>query len=219
MLSKKRTFRSRLSGSFNSLSRLIFRDPDKFRIILKPIAIKIVKIFTASRGFSLKIAGKYNVRFCETFFFSNWENFGTGHNSGFEYVMTRVKKDCVFYDIGAHIGLFTIPVSKLFTSVQVVAFEPSSINSKFLKKHIEINRLINVQQLNYLVGDRSKEVEFYEDLYNVNPMGSTVSSLYDSNAFSKTKKRMICLDDFVEQTGPPPTIIKIQPNFGGVIAS
>lgn len=61
MKSTRKTLWARLSRSFNSVSGLIFSDPDKLRAILKLIAIKIVKIFALSRGFSLSIAGKYDV--------------------------------------------------------------------------------------------------------------------------------------------------------------
>lgn len=209
MTSNGKTLRARLSQSFNTLSGLILRDPYILRNFLKPIAVRIVRLFTLSRGFSLNIAGKYNVRFCETFFFSNWENFGTGHNSGFRFVMSRLQEDSVFYDIGAHIGLFSIPVAKSFNGVKVVAFEPSSINNKFLNKHIRLNRLANVQQVNCLVGEKCSKAEFYEDFENVNAMGSTIPSLYGANSFSRTHKDVICVDDFVDEGGPIPTIMKI----------
>lgn len=55
--------------------------------------------------------------------------------------MEKVIEDgWVCYDIGAHIGYFSLLMARLCVG-KVFAFEPEPENSRFLKKHVEINGL------------------------------------------------------------------------------
>ncbi|MCL4247147.1 MAG: FkbM family methyltransferase [Anaerolineae bacterium] len=51
----------------------------------------------------------------------------------------------IVYDIGAHVGYYTLLFSKLVGDQgKVVAFEPLPENVKYLKSHIQLNRISNV---------------------------------------------------------------------------
>jgi FkbM family methyltransferase len=58
----------------------------------------------------------------------------------------HLKQDMVFYDLGAHVGYFTLLGSRLVGENGVVyAFEPHPLNLTYLKKHLFINGVNNVQ--------------------------------------------------------------------------
>jgi hypothetical protein len=55
----------------------------------------------------------------------------------------QVKSGDVFYDIGAHIGFYTLLASKLIGDRgRVYAFEPLPRNIFYLKKHISLNKFL-----------------------------------------------------------------------------
>ena len=83
------------------------------------------------------------------------------HNKKFEKLLEVSKNKKVVFDIGAHIGLCTLPLSNLAS--KIVSFEASAVNIKYLKKHIKINNALNVRVVPYLVGKENvNEVDFYD---------------------------------------------------------
>jgi len=65
------------------------------------------------------------------------------------------------YDIGAHVGFYTLLASELVGEHgKVVAFEPLPRNLKFLQKHIELNGLANVQVIDKAVASENGRVLF-----------------------------------------------------------
>jgi hypothetical protein len=75
------------------------------------------------------------------FAFSNFRKWGDSHNSGFETTINFSKnKKCVL-DIGAHIGLVSLPLSDVIDKQgYIYSFEPSTVNNNYLKKHIILNK-------------------------------------------------------------------------------
>ena len=67
----------------------------------------------------------------------------------------------VVYDIGANVGFYTLLASSLVGSKgYVYAFEPFPDNVKFLKKHIELNKIKNVSIIEAAVGNQNRNVFF-----------------------------------------------------------
>lgn len=67
-----------------------------------------------------------------------------------------VKPGMICYDVGAHVGFYSLLFSRLTGSNgKVYAFEPLLRNIKFLKKHIELNNINNVTILNVGVSEKS----------------------------------------------------------------
>ncbi|MEM4035811.1 MAG: FkbM family methyltransferase [Fervidicoccaceae archaeon] len=61
----------------------------------------------------------------------------------------RVCRGCVFVDVGAHVGKYTVPVAKIVGDEGlVVAVEPHPENYETLVENIELNGLSNVVALN-----------------------------------------------------------------------
>ena len=79
----------------------------------------------------------------------------------------RVSKSSVVYDIGAHVGFYTLLASELVQADgKVIAFEPVPRNLHYLKKHIDMNHCANVMVVDAAVSDKSGTCLFDEDLSN-----------------------------------------------------
>ena len=55
----------------------------------------------------------------------------------------KKKKNIIFWDIGANIGLYSIYAAKIHKKIKVYSFEPSFLNLNALGRNIYINKLIN----------------------------------------------------------------------------
>jgi len=76
----------------------------------------------------------------------------------------RVSKSSVVYDIGAHVGFYTLLGSELVEAEgKVIAFEPVSRNLDYLKKHIDINHCANVTVVEAAVSNEDGTCLFYKD--------------------------------------------------------
>ncbi len=143
------------------------------------------------------------------FMFSNFENWGQGHNSGFvAFVEACRDKSCVI-DVGAHIGLVSLPASQAIKSGgSVYAFEPAQINREYLNFHIRNNNIDNIFVSDCLVGNEEKEsVTFFEDTKD-NGMNSLLM-LKDKGNFVTTQRHQITLDSFCDKNNIAPDLVKI----------
>lgn len=70
-----------------------------------------------------------------------------------ELIARRVRKDCVFYDIGANAGFYTLLAATRIGSGTVVSFEPHPTNVAYLRRHIGLNHLRNVRVIEAAVSD------------------------------------------------------------------
>jgi FkbM family methyltransferase len=70
-------------------------------------------------------------------------------------VAREVRPNGVFWDIGANVGFYSLLASKLVGSGRVFAFEPAPRNLTYLRKHLALNRVTNVEVLAIAVGDRN----------------------------------------------------------------
>jgi FkbM family methyltransferase len=143
------------------------------------------------------------------FAFSNFENWGGAHNSGFRACIEACRgADCVF-DVGGHIGLVTLPMSRVMAEGgQVYTFEPAAANLRCLRRHIADNGITNVEVIESLVGQTDRDdVVFFEE-----PGASGMNGLAvkrGEERFSQTTHRQISLDSFCKRHGLSPKIIKI----------
>ncbi len=73
----------------------------------------------------------------------------------------HIKKKHVYFDIGAHVGFFTILGARLVGEEgQVFAWEPVQRNFEFLNKHIKLNNFKNVTIFKDAIWDSEGEVSF-----------------------------------------------------------
>jgi FkbM family methyltransferase len=90
-----------------------------------------------------------------------------------ELLKLIMKKGDLFIDVGAHVGVYTIPIAHIVgPSGYVIAIEPSPI-IKLLRKNIELNNLTNVAIVNKAAYSKTKILDFW-----YNPSRTGVSSLY-----------------------------------------
>lgn len=114
----------------------------------------------------------------------------------------HVRSGDVFYDIGAHTGYYTLLASDLIgPQGRVFAFEPLPRNVRFLKEHIRINRVTNVNVMTSAVSDRSGAARFSE---------SNSSFQGRLTAEGKMEVTMVSLDELWERKELlPPNVVKI----------
>lgn len=114
----------------------------------------------------------------------------------------NLKRGGVVFDVGAHVGFYTLLSSLLVGSEGTVyAFEPSPRNILYLKEHLKINRVANVKVMDVAVSDRTGE-GFFEE--------GTNTFTGHLGAYGRTAIRTVCVDDLVRGGGVrPPQAMKI----------
>lgn len=180
-----------------------------FWVVLGRIYRGGMKVFGISRPAETKI-GKYGpFRLNGMFSFSDFEHWGDGHNNGFEACVEACRgKTCVL-DIGGHIGLISLPVSRVLNGKgRVFAFEPSNANRAMLLEHVALNEANNIEVVADLVGAEERDrVEFFE---NPEPSGmNSVVITKHHDAYVRVEKRQITVDGFCQERNLSPDVIKI----------
>ena len=115
----------------------------------------------------------------------------------------------VVYDIGAHVGSYSLLASRLVgPEGLVLAFEPLSANLEFLRQHLELNHVSNVLIRPQAVWDSTGLLRFHA-------VPDRVTSRIDE--FGELEVPATTLDEIVESGGaPPPNCIKIDVEGGEV---
>lgn len=78
-------------------------------------------------------------------------------------ICRRVKPNTVFYDVGANVGFYSLLASVLVGQGRVFAFEPLPMNINYLKIHLALNKVRNVDVLGVAVSDRVGESFFLQE--------------------------------------------------------
>jgi FkbM family methyltransferase len=176
-----------------------------------------LNVLFGARGALLEIGGKGSFRFSPEYMFRGLENFGSGHNGGFaECIDACAGKGC-FFDVGAHIGYYSLPASrKLAPGGKVYAFEPDSSNFRTLNRHVGYNGIGNIETVNAVVGGDSRQsIEFFEHIDQGSPFGGvTVNRKIPKSAFRAVHKPQISIDDFCSERGIAPDVVKIDVEGG-----
>lgn len=82
-------------------------------------------------------------------------------------------------DIGAHVGVFSIILAKLYPNIQIYAYEPLPLNYKHLVTNIRINKTRNICPFNLAVTGDGRNIKMIVNASN-NTGGGT-SNLSDMN--------------------------------------
>ena len=86
---------------------------------------------------------------------------GTYDREQVESFLAYLKPGDVVYDIGAHVGYYSLAAArKLAGAGRVIAFEPLPLNLKLLRGHIASNRVANIEVIAACVADASGEAYF-----------------------------------------------------------
>jgi FkbM family methyltransferase len=93
-----------------------------------------------------------------------------------KYVAKELKRGDVFYDVGANVGFYSLLGSVLTDPGRVYAFEPLPTNLDYLRKHLELNRVRNVEIVEMAISDVEDtaffEVEDTRAMGRLRPSGS-----------------------------------------------
>jgi len=77
-----------------------------------------------------------------------------------QWISREIRPNTVFWDIGANVGFYSLLASKLVGSGKVFAFEPVPRNLSYLRKHLSLNCVTNVEVLPIAVSDRNGTSSF-----------------------------------------------------------
>lgn len=117
-----------------------------------------------------------------------------------------VKPEDVIYDIGANVGYYTLSAAAAAPRGRVIAFEPLPRNLAYLRKHVEMNRLTNVEIIAAAVSDTEGTATF-DDSWN-----HAMGRLSDKGRLAV---RTVAIDAF---DLPPPKVVKMDIEGGEVAA-
>lgn len=113
-----------------------------------------------------------------------------------------IRKNSVFYDIGANVGFYAL-LGSVLTGLggHVYAFEPLPRNVSYLRRHVDMNRLANVKVFDFALSNFNGETGFFE--------GNSPSEAHIS-AKATLKVKTLTLDHAISVYQlKPPDVIKI----------
>jgi len=117
-------------------------------------------------------------------------------------LMQLIKPGDVVYDIGAHVGYFSVLASVLSGQKgTVIAFEPFPINLLHLKRHISANKCRNVRIIESCVGDREGTAMFDDSF------GTGTVRLSEKGSLTVPITTLDIL--IITKVIPPPRIVKM----------
>ena len=118
----------------------------------------------------------------------------------------HVSEGQIVYDIGAHVGFYTLLSSQLVgTTGQVIAFEPFPPNVAYIQRHIILNDLKNVKLIQKAVSNRYDQVTF--QIANSSSMGHLAEGKISGDSIIVDT---IALDQFISDEGLPlPDVVKV----------
>lgn len=77
------------------------------------------------------------------------------------FISRNLKKDSVFFDIGAHSGFFSIFASTIIKTGTIHAFEPIPSLCKDFKKSIALNKIKNIKVNQFCLGEKNGKTSFH----------------------------------------------------------
>jgi FkbM family methyltransferase len=116
--------------------------------------------------------------------------------------MARLRPGMTVWDIGANVGLYTLPSARAVGSAgHVVAFEPMPRNLHFLRRHLALNGFGGVAVCEAAVSDEAGTLRMEE--------GDSPSEFHADPGGGWTV-RAITLDEWLSESGAlPPDVVKI----------
>jgi len=141
------------------------------------------------------------------FIFSDFESWGNGHNACFNRLLKACEgRQCVL-DIGAHIGLYTLPMSSVIANTGLVhAFEPAETNIVFLNRHVTLNNSRNVVLVKKLLWDGNDASLVFEESEDVSGINRIVRR---GNGTVFSGQQITTVDHYSADQNIVPEIIKI----------
>ena len=121
-----------------------------------------------------------------------------------------VRPGMTVYDLGAHVGFYTLLFSRLVGPAGIVhAFEPASRNITYLERHVRLNGVMNVRFQEFAVTRQTGTVSFDSS------SGVSTGRVVPCTASGTNRVPAVSLDDFVYARGhEAPDLIKMDVEGG-----
>jgi FkbM family methyltransferase len=132
---------------------------------------------------------------------------GTYEPKNVEAIQNTVREDDVAYDVGAHVGYFTVLMGDIVGSGgKVIAFEPRGLNLGYLQRHVTVNNCDNVKIVSKALGEHSGHAKLETRT------GSGTGYISDTG---DEDVEITSIDELVDSGAlPPPTFLKIDVEGG-----
>lgn len=132
---------------------------------------------------------------------------GTYEPKNVEAIQKTVRKDDVAYDVGAHVGYFSVLMGDIVgEDGKVIAFEPRGLNLAYLQKHVAVNKCENIEIVSKAVGDHTGHAKLET---RTGSGTGYISETGDEDV------EITSIDQLVESGAlPPPTFLKIDVEGG-----
>ena len=197
----------KIGKSFKSIKWI--KNNDNLRSRLRSMAVFFSRIIH-SNGVSKNIGGFGEFMMDCEFTFCNYESWGTGHNNGFNKLVSLARKKKIVFDVGAHIGLCSLPISRVLAeNGSCFAFEPAEVNLKYLSSHLKMNNIENVKVIPHLLGEKPLEKVNFFIHKESSGMSSVCRSKKKLDLFKEVQKKQVTIDDFVQEHNCIPELLKI----------
>jgi FkbM family methyltransferase len=144
------------------------------------------------------------------------DTFETKEPETLDWIDEQMRDGDLFFDIGGNIGVFTVYAALRHLRTSVVVFEPEYANLHLLRDNIVANRLGDrVQTHSIAISDRTGVSRLH--VQDLTPGAALHSESVAQLQTTDSGERVVLaegiwamrLDDFCEQTGQWPTVIKI----------
>lgn len=120
------------------------------------------------------------------------------------------KPNMAMIDVGANVGTSSIPLAKKYPQAHFYCFEPHPHIYEKLKKNSSLNKLDNLQPLNFAVSDSPDKTLTFYATKNVKNMGTSSTKLNcDIKAYDKLTVNNVSLDAYFKECLQTIAVIKI----------
>jgi len=124
-----------------------------------------------------------------------------------------LKPDTVFYDLGAHIGYYSLLANRMINTGKIYAFEPLPTNRLVFEKILKLNHALiqhhNIELFPFAVSDSDKEIRFSNDPAHAEGNTYIQTSPVFAHAANSIMVKCISIDEWIKQANAVPDIIKI----------
>jgi len=122
------------------------------------------------------------------------------------FLQKYLKDDCLFFDIGANSGYFSLIASNIVTKGSIHAFEPMPPIYHNFRRAIRLNNIRNIILNEACVGDKNMYVPFYAASH-ADVSGIRATSYHKHS--TKIRRKMITIDSYCKDLKLNVDILKI----------
>src|SRR5436190_9291787 len=121
-------------------------------------------------------------------------NFNSYEKQDADIFFSLFENDMVFFDIGAHIGFYSMMAAKLHKTIKIFSFEPIPHTFELLSNNILINDLNNIYPFNIGLLDKNNKVNFYLNL--IMSGNASAYNIEEIKDIEQVSVNVTLLDDF-----------------------